>query len=447
MILLWCPPAFPQPKTADLPLRLTIPAGKQVRTEPIALRKNQILRVGFEDGSPVQCYVHRAEDKRLLARSTAEDREVFQWPAAEDVTAYVLAHNSGNKAVAIRVEVADGGPGDSRGLTADGAVVRVYFAADRTRTGNPDNPLGTDPATGSELVYGATRVSIPRDHRMGELEGPSVFKLEFSPDPDKHIVIVGRPLIGTRTAVFNQIRQDLDYGKEPTALVFVHGFATDFKDAARRTAQLTYDLGFPGIPVLYTWASEGSISPLAYNHDGRNADLTSAKFQQFLAALAQQAGLSSIHVIAHSMGTRVVSKSLAELSRSQPKVRLQQVALFAPDIDAALFRQMAGAMKTGAGHITVYASERDMALSASRRYATYPRAGQGGPGIVVVPGIDTIDATSADTSPLAFFHGYYGDSRTVIGDLFYLLKGLAPKDRQGLVARDKQGQTYWAFRP
>ncbi|MGC4052081.1 MAG: alpha/beta fold hydrolase [Paludibaculum sp.] len=307
--------------------------------------------------------------------------------------------------------------------------------------------MGTDPAANGELAYGAVRVSIPRDHRMGELEGPSIFKLEFSPDQTKHIVVVGRPLLGAQAAVFNQIRQDLKEGKEPTALVFVHGFATSFQDAARRTAQLSYDLGFTGIPVLYTWASKGSISPLAYNHDGRNAELTSVKFQQFLVSLAQQAGLKSVHVIAHSMGTRVVSKSLAELSRAQPRVAVQQVALFAPDIDADLFRQLSATMKTGARRITLYASSKDIALSASQRYATYPRAGQGGEGLVIVPGVDTIDASSVDTNPLAFFHGYYGDSRSVISDLFYTLRGLMPKDRQGLIARDKAGQTYWAFRP
>lgn len=451
LILLGCGAAIsqqdtPQPR-AERPLRLTIPAGKDARSQALAIRKNQILRIVFEGAPTVQCYVHRLADKTLLARSTAEDREVFQWPAAEAVEAYVLARNTGTEEARLRIEVADGGPGEARGLTADGAIIRVFFAADRSRTGNPDDPLGTDPAADGELVYGAARVSIPRDHRMGELEGPSIFKLEFSPDQNKHIVVVGRPLIGTQAAVFNQIRQDLKEGKEPTALVFVHGFATSFQDAARRTAQLTYDLGFTGIPVLYTWASKGSISPIAYNHDGRNAELTAVKFQQFLASLAQQAGLKSVHVIAHSMGTRVVSKSLAEISRSKPLVSVQQVALFAPDIDAALFRQMASAMKTGASRITLYASSKDLALSASQRFATYPRAGQGGDGIVVVPGIETIDATSVDTNALAFFHGYYGDSRTVIGDLFYTLRGLTPKDRQGLMAKDKQGQTYWAFRP
>ena len=35
------------------------------------------------------------------------------------------------------------------------------------------------------------------------------------------------------------------------AFVFIHGFNVAFEDAVMRTAQIAYDLGFDGAPILY----------------------------------------------------------------------------------------------------------------------------------------------------------------------------------------------------
>lgn len=65
--------------------------------------------------------------------------------------------------------------------------------------------------------------------------------------------------------------------------------------------------------------------------------------------------------------------------------------------------------------------------------------------MVVVQGIDTIDASNVDTSLLG--HGYFGE-RTVLGDIFYLLKdGKGPDDRYGLEPRLRRNVRYWEFVP
>ena len=65
---------------------------------------------------------------------------------------------------------------------------------------------------------------------------------------------------------------------------------------------------------------------------------------------------------------------------------------------------IAARIKTVPGRMTLYASSGDEALRASQRLAGYPRAGQGGAGIVVVAGIDTVDASLVDTSLLGLRH-------------------------------------------
>ena len=53
-------------------------------------------------------------------------------------------------------------------------------------------------------------------------------------------------------------------------------------------------------------------------------------------------------------------------------------------------------MKT-ADRVTLYASSSDEALALSKQVHGYPRAGESGDQLVVVPGIDTIDVSAVNT--------------------------------------------------
>jgi esterase/lipase superfamily enzyme len=234
------------------------------------------------------------------------------------------------------------------------------------------------------------------------------------------------------------------------AFVFVHGFNVTFEDAARRTAQISYDLGFEGAAILYSWPSQGKLGFVDYNKDGRNAELSVPHLRTFLSQLAARTGVRIIHVIAHSMGNRVVVKALAggAVSPAGGPFRIREVALMAPDIDAAEFRRLAVAMKGSADRVTLYASSGDAALKASQGLSGYARAGEGGDHIVVIPGvIETIDSSAVDTSLLGLGHAYYADNSTILSDLFRLIRGDAARDRFRLrPVNSAQGQ-YWVFVP
>src|SRR5262249_5396794 len=63
--------------------------------------------------------------------------------------------------------------------------VPVFYATDRAPTGDPDpdHYYSGDRCKPIRLNFGMVRVSVPDDHRMGALEKPRWWKLQFRQDP------------------------------------------------------------------------------------------------------------------------------------------------------------------------------------------------------------------------------------------------------------------------
>jgi esterase/lipase superfamily enzyme len=148
------------------------------------------------------------------------------------------------------------------------------------------------------------------------------------------------------------------------------------------------------------------------------------------------------------MGNRALTTALREIDlqlRDEARV-FNQVVLAAPDIDADDFRDnIAPAIQRTAKQVTLYASANDIALSASRLLHRNARAGDTSRGLVIVPGMVTIDVSNIDGGPWG--HSYYGASDPVLRDLHLLLTSLPPERRTWLNMKDFEGQPYWAFKP
>lgn len=296
-----------------------------------------------------------------------------------------------------------------------------------------------------EFVMGTCEVSIPRDHQVAELEAPSVFKLDFVEDPTRHVMLMDIEEKDSET-FFSQLRNRVEQGVSKDAFVFVHGFNVTFKDAARRTAQLAYDLKFQGAPIFYSWPSQGGL--FQYAVDETNVVWTVPHLREFLKEIASQSGARSIHLIAHSMGNRALTSALRELSfetQGMPPL-FHEVVLTAPDIDAEIFRRdIAPAIVNTAKRVTLYASSNDEALLLSKQVHGYPRAGDTGDDLVVIPGIETIDVSAVDTSLLG--HNYYGDNATVISDMIDLVRNSkSAQERRWLEMAPFNDLLYWVFR-
>ena len=330
-------------------------------------------------------------------------------------------------------------------------VVKVFFGTDRRPVSNSDSPRDTfGEERGHGITYGDCEVSIPRDHKTGALEAPFILR-KYLENPEKHIVLL-RIKLRKEGEFWSDIGTARATAKKNEALIFIHGFNNTFEDAARRTAQIAHDIEFGGIPMFYSWPSGGATRD--YISDGNNADQAVAYLKVFLRNIATNSKFDSVTLLAHSMGNRALTAAFlslkAELPPKQMKI-FKEIILAAPDIDADYFRNNIGpaliATKTAT---TLYASSNDEALIASKKVNGHARAGDSGAGLIVLSGIETIDATNVDTNLFwGLRHGYVADDRNVLSDLHYLVeKRLRADSRYGLsVAPGSADPQYWMFKP
>jgi esterase/lipase superfamily enzyme len=333
--------------------------------------------------------------------------------------------------------------------------VSVLYGTDRIRTGEAptERRYGSLPrcparADGS-LPYpdgdtacfdrGSAVVTIPDHHQPGELEGMGIFRTRFVRDPSQHVTLESVNQLSA-VAFARKLQRRVGDSKDKQLFVFVHGYNVPFGEALRRTAQIAHDLPFDGAAVAWTWASRGSLP--GYWDDERHVEATVPHLRLFLEELARDSGATSIHVIAHSMGNRAMTAALAEIARRDGP-RFSQVVLAAPDIDADVYRdELAPLLREQAERVTLYASSNDLALQASKLVHGGRRAGDAGTEPPLAEGVDTVDASAADTTFLG--HTYIADKPSVLQDLRHLLQGLAPGEQRPWLAR-REG--WWRFDP
>jgi len=199
--------------------------------------------------------------------------------------------------------------------------------------------------------------------------------------------------------------------------------------------------------VFFSWPSRGHV--VDYNADQQAAEWSVPDMKQTLSELASLAPSTPVYVVAHSMGNRVLTRAFERLLAEDLAKRraFRELILTAPDIDASVFKRDIAPNILGVGpRVTLYASDNDKALAASRRLsAGYRRLGEAGKDITVLPDLDTIDATNVKTDLLG--HSYFGDSSTVMSDLFYVIrKRLKPSERFALEPVLSPVGDYWRFK-
>lgn len=338
----------------------------------------------------------------------------------------------------------DDSPVKSRGdiITSDYILIPLNFATDRNYNSNEtvNEQFGSKR---SNIKYGICKVSIPKDHEIGEIESPSFWRFEFSEDPKKHIVLHENGII-SKKLFFNQLSAKIKKSKRKSSFLFIHGYNVSFANAAKRTAQITYDLKFDGEPVFYSWPSKGELS--GYMTDEANIKWAQTNIKNFLIDYLTKSEAEEIFLVAHSMGNRGLTRAVIDVISEHPhlKSKIKEIILAAPDIDADVFkRDIAPKMVSLIQKpITLYVSSDDLALEVSKKAHGYPRVGDSGEGLVLINGIETIDATGIDTSFLS--HSYFADTSSIIQDIFDLIKtGQRASKRKKLKLIKLRNQIYW----
>lgn len=332
-----------------------------------------------------------------------------------------LGHTGGTRGLAgvvarTAAPPAAGGSGTDPGY----ATVRVHYATNREVLASAPEARRFGSGRARELSYGTAEVSIPRTHRLGALEAPPVLRTLLQ-DPARHVVVLR---LEQKEADRFWADASAQMGAAPgadAALVFVHGYNVSFDDAARRTAQIASDMGYKGVPFFFSWPSGAAVSK--YLEDSSNAEWSQPQLERFLVDLLARTRASQVHLVAHSMGTRVLTRAWMSAVRSlsaDDRARVKEIVLAAPDIDADVFRGViAPALVAAGAPVTLYASSADVALQASRQLNGFPRAGDAGDGLVIADGIETIDASDVATDGLG--HSYVLDARLMLSDLQSLL--------------------------
>jgi pimeloyl-ACP methyl ester carboxylesterase len=165
------------------------------------------------------------------------------------------------------------------------------------------------------------------------------------------------------------------------ALVFVHGFNSSFEDAVDRAVVIKHRLRYDGMLILFSWPSESHNlpSPSTYSRDSASADQSVLALRRFLTTLAERTDPSRVHLIAHSMGSRVLAGALeAGVLPRTGRYRNRQfasVSFLAPDIDANVFKdRVVPTVHRNAARISLYATEGDRALAGSQELHSFAGA-------------------------------------------------------------------------
>lgn len=314
------------------------------------------------------------------------------------------------------------------------ATTRRAVAAER-----PGFRFGTTDA--NDLSWGLSQVTVPSYRVRAEGEIPLAGS-EADPDPSR-VMFMNSLIPADSNRFLQRVRDDLARTKSRDILVFVHGYNSSFEEAAVRLAQLVADMGFDGTAVLFSWPSAGALS--GYVRDQQTARNAGWHLLRLLRDQLPRTNPDRIHVIAHSMGSEVLSKALSLIDRSDSLPRLGQVVFAAPDVDARIFgREILPTLRQRAQGVTLYASSEDEALRASRVLNGVWRLGLGGDSLSVFDGMTTVDATRVRGDVLG--HTLFGNA-ALLSDLFAVLtEGRKPNERRLLQVRRADGSVYWRFR-
>jgi len=330
------------------------------------------------------------------------------------------------------------------------ATVRVFYGTDRKPTGEL-KPAAYYGKERGDLQYGYLDVTIPQLHQKAELETHSRWDMisYFVGDAGlrTRYVLLNQVTPLPRDGFLNELRKQIKGAPSRDVFIFVHGFNSSFEDAARRCAQLAYDLDFDGTPMMFSWPSAASAT--AYTVDANTIQESGRKLALFLDDVVARSGAERIHLIAHSMGNRALLEALRtcleKRAPAQPKHIFGQIVFTAPDVDREYFIDAMNSMPNVAARFTLYASDNDLALRSSQIVNGAPRAGMAGVNIISMRGLDTIDMSAVPADTLG--HTYFASNSGAIYDLFRLLWRDDPPPKRCGMSDHKAGAalSFWLF--
>jgi esterase/lipase superfamily enzyme len=300
---------------------------------------------------------------------------------------------------------------------------QVYFATDRAPRG-----AGFAESWGGMARCGRTLVPI------ANAISPA------APDPVAEPIACDGP--AAMAAFAGQVAASARARNCNKVMLVAQGFNLTFRIALLHGAQVAMDSQWPCAVLAFDWSSEGRFN--RYMADVERSGYSVPVLISLLDAL-QAAGLET-DVLAHSLGARVAMAAVGAVC-SKPKPVVGEMILVAADVSAEPdnddFGQMLKRDAPCTRRITIYASDNDLALMASRSvHGGVNRAGQAPLADMQYrgPGIEVIDASLAPSDVSG--HAYFIFSYEMLTDIMWTLNGTSMAQRAangGLVCADWSG--------
>jgi esterase/lipase superfamily enzyme len=249
------------------------------------------------------------------------------------------------------------------------AEAMVLFGTTRrpAKTAKGEVPGRFAGAGSDELRFGAAHVLVPgaQFSSKASLLSTRLETRPFGQATDANQLLIRKRQVLSEKAFAAEVAQELALAtlNADAALVFVHGFNVSFDEALQRAAQLKRDLNFDGPLFVFSWPSRGEF--WRYGSDRTSANDSAMSLLNFLQRVAAATGHAKLHVLAHSMGNRVLLPALAHPRAATFADRIGQVVLAAPAVPNESFRQWIDlAAGRGIDRFTLYASRSDKAMWA-----------------------------------------------------------------------------------
>ena len=335
------------------------------------------------------------------------------------------------------------------GVDGEKAKVQLMFGTTRRHQPNVE-PLEQFSSTEySELSFGTMTIFVPENHVVGDVgKEQSIIEWLFFPDYTEEFEI--DTIAKLTEDRFVDMLVNSGGQSEGTAFLYIHGFATPFEYAAQRTAQLAYDLQpYRGAPIFFSWPSMGKRSRTSYQADEDMIEQNRKVLTDFLITILEQDDIKTLHLVAHSLGARLLARSLEELSYRDSAYldKVGEVVLAAADIRVGSFvANFEQIFQKSPPRTTIYSSDDDWALYVSRLWhgngdGAY-RIGEFHDDMTLFDGIDIVDISGLKGSFDG--HSVVAQNPTVLNDLRDLYANRKrPAERCCLRSSKISGRTYY----
>ena len=278
--------------------------------------------------------------------------------------------------------------------------------------------------------------------------------------------------LGGTQRMFYELYKNMSSTKDRSdVLIFIHGYLYDFDDELKAILDLKKifidNAASPVEHILFvSWPASGSIIPLSY-FDDKASSINSGTslmrlfyfYTQFLKDIFSNRDLAPcnqrIHLMAHSLGNRVLQSMLYSLKRENILRVIDQVLLLNADVSYKVFEDSEDSynkLPLLANRISIYLNRQDAVLGISQftKNILTPRLGKNGPSDIdhYKDIVSIIDCTFVKDDLLNSFkyevgnHWGYLSSSQVQADIFQNLYGI---DRNLITNRSKDNENIFTI--